>query len=482
MTDEANDATKQEVAGDAPVGIDRGRVRSFAGMVLGRLGPRAHGVASGTFMTLLVGEQTKSLTWVMFAITAHRFATWIAHPLAGRWSDRSGRRVPFMVSGMLVAGACTALYTHAGGYWTLVGLIVLSRLAFVGYSLPSTALTPEVFGGARWIRALVAVSVGGLVVGLSIRLTVVATWDQADPTTWRPAYYLAAGYIFFAAAAIALLVREPRVPILPEHTSEIGWRELIRSVLAAPNAKPILAGLLLASAAGGAFERTYPIYARDALGAGGDDLAAASIASIVLAVVLIPLSVWLAGRIKRRTLAFLAGISWFAGAMAHLWLTELWQSVVVLGVASVLVNTAMIALAAMALRIVPRRGGLAQRLGLTFAPFLVVDMIARFGSALIYDLVVQDFAVIWVSSAVLGLASGCAAMAVRLPPWAQRADLAHGWSQLRKILWGRRADRRLFRGDRSADDNGVALLEAVQDALDPYVLREPRQPGAAVST
>ncbi len=107
--------------------------------------------------------------------------------------------MPYMVGGLLIAGGCTALYTNAEGYWPLVGLMVVARVAFTGYSLPANALTPDLFGGSRWMRALAAITIGGVFVGLSIRLTVVATWVQEDPSTWRPAYYLAAGYIFFAA-------------------------------------------------------------------------------------------------------------------------------------------------------------------------------------------------------------------------------------------------------------------------------------------
>jgi MFS family permease len=452
-------------------------VRSFVGLVLGRLGPRAHNVAAGTFMTLLVGEQTRSLFWITFALTAHRFVTWIAHPIAGRWSDRSGTRIgkraPFMVTGLLIAGVCTALYTHAGGYWPLVGLMVLARLAFVGYSLPAAALTPEMFGGSRWLRALIAVSVGGLLVGLSIRLTVVATWDQHDPTTWRPAYYLAAAYIVFAALSIAFLVRElPSVARTAEHTVSTRWMDTIRSALAAPNAKVLLAGLLLAIAAGGAVNRVYPIYARDALGAGGDDLATATIAGALMLTALIPFSMWLAARMPRRSVALLGAVVWASAALAHLWLTKLWQSVVILALAHAFVNATIIALAALYLHILPRHGGLGQRLGLAIAPLLVAEMVARFTSALAYDLLVHDFGVIWVISAALALAAGIVTLGLRLPPWAQRADLAYGFRRLREILWGDRHGRRLFRGDiHPADADGVTLLESVQDALDPYVVR-----------
>ena len=97
--------------------LDPRRVRSFIGLSLGRLGPRAFGAVAGIFLALLVAERTDSLLMVTFALTAHRIVTWIAFPLAGRMSDRShlsiGRRVPYMGGGLIVAGVCTALFTHA---------------------------------------------------------------------------------------------------------------------------------------------------------------------------------------------------------------------------------------------------------------------------------------------------------------------------------------------------------------------------------
>lgn len=470
-----DEATAVGTVPSATHSLDSRRVRSFVGLVLGRLGPRAHGAVSGTFLALLVGEHTRSLFWVTFALTAHRFVTPIAHPIAGRLSDRSdtriGRRVPFMVAGLLIAGVCTALYINVDGYWPLVALMVLARLAFVSYSLPAHAATPETFGGSRWVRALVAITCGGLLVATSIRVTVLATWDQNDPSTWSAAYYLAAGYILFAALAIALLVREASAEHRPERVVEpTGWREAIRTAMQAPNAKVVLTGLLLAVAAGGAFDRIYPIYARDVLGAGGDDLAAAGIAEVVLVGVLFPLSWWLAGHVHRRALAVMTGLVWTAVALAHLWVNTLWQSVALIGVGTAFLIGTIISVAALVLRIIPRTGGLGQRVGLAIAPILIAEMIARFGSALAYDLVFKNYDVIWTITAALALPAGLVMLFLRLPPWAGRADLAYGGKVLRDILWGRRKSRSLFRGEIDPGDaDGAALLEALQDGLDPYI-------------
>jgi MFS family permease len=460
--------------------LDRRRVRSFLGLVLGRLGPRAHGAVAGIFLALLVAEHTDSLFLVTFALTAHRLITWIAHPIAGRWSDRSdtpiGRRVPYMAGGLLIAGVCTAVYTRASSFWMLVALLVVARLALVGYNLPAAAVTPEAFGNSRWLRAGVAVAIGGLVVGLSIRLTVLATWDQEDPSTWTTSYYLAAGYIVFAGLAILVLVREaPGTRRLAREKRSVDLRETVRSVLAMPNAKVLLAALLLADAAGGAFDRAYPIYARDMLGAGGDALAGAGIATAALGICSFPIAWWLAGRIPRAQTSLLAGVTAAISAIAHLYITEMWQSVVLLAASSMFFIATAISLAPLYLHILPRRGGLGERLGVILAPFLLSGMFAGFFSAILFDVLVHDYRAVWIPTAVFGLAGALVIVfGLRGPEGRDRAHPGRMFSTLRKLLWGRRKEQRqLFRGELADHEvDGTALLELVADELNPYTQRD----------
>lgn len=458
--------------------IDPRRIRSFVGLVLGRLGPRAHGAVAGIFLVLLVAEHTDSLFMVTFALTAHRILTWIINPLAGRWSDRSqtslGRRVPFMAGGLLIGGVCTALYTRAPSYWALVGLLVLARIAFVAYIIPAAAVTPEAFGNSRWLRAGAAVTVGGIVVGLSIRGTVIATWDQNDPSTWTPAYVLAAIYVIGSGLAIALLVREaPGTKILSKQHVSHDLRSTVRSVLAMPNAPLLLSSVLLANASGGAFSRAYPIYARDVLGAGGDAQAGGGIAAAVLACIAFPFGWWLAGRVSRKQTALWAGITGAGAALAHLWITELWQSIVLFALSGAFLTAAVISLVPLYLAILPRQGGLGERLGLILSPLLLSGMIAAFGTGLLFDVLVHDYRAVWIPTAVLGLAGGVVLLWLKLPPGAERADPRSGAKLLLKILWGRPDSRRLFRGELADHDvDGTALLERVADELNPYMQRD----------
>lgn len=455
--------------------LDPRRLRSLVGLTLARLGPRARGAVSGTFLALLVGEHSKSLFAVTFALMAHRIVTWIANPIAGRISDKSqtpiGRRVPYMAAGLLACGACIAAFTHAGGYWMLVGLLVLARVAYVLYYVPSAAVTPETFGSSRWIRALAIVGIGGFLVGVSIRVTVIATWDQQDPTSWGPAYYLAAGYIAFAALAILVLVREAPSAQRLAHRAQHDHDPLagIRSVFAAPNAKVLLLAVCLALASGGAFEHVYPLYVRDVLSGGGKQLAWLNLAEIPLFLLAAPGAWFLAHKLTRKSAAVLAGIAGAGSAVAHFWVTELWQSALLSAASGAFLGAAVISLAPFYLQILPRRGGLGERIGLIVAPILVAGMVGAFASAIAYDLLWQDYRIVWTITAIFALASGLTYLWLDVPAGAERADPTKMVRTLVRDLWGRSRGRHLFRGDlHMPDTDGTKLLERVADELNPY--------------
>ena len=76
----------------APTGVDRLRLRSFIGLSLGLVGPRANLAVSGVLLTLLVSSRVSSAVAITFALTANRLVGWVAYPLLGRASDRTRSR------------------------------------------------------------------------------------------------------------------------------------------------------------------------------------------------------------------------------------------------------------------------------------------------------------------------------------------------------------------------------------------------------
>ncbi len=193
--------------------VDTLRLRSFVGLVLGLVGPRANLAVSGILLTLLVSHRTgANALAVAFALSSNQLIGWIAYPVFGRASDRTrsavGRRAPYMAAGLFVMGACTFAYTLVGGYWPIVGLIGLVRLASVVGGLTNIAVIPEVFGKSRTLKAAALIGLLGTGLGLIIKVTVIATWKQSVPSTWNLPFRMAGIVMMAVGVAVLLLVRE----------------------------------------------------------------------------------------------------------------------------------------------------------------------------------------------------------------------------------------------------------------------------------
>jgi predicted unusual protein kinase regulating ubiquinone biosynthesis (AarF/ABC1/UbiB family)/MFS family permease len=468
--------------GEAPaVEVDRDRVRNFVGLALARVGPRAFEVAHGTFLTLLVGARTGSAFMAAFALTAHRLLVWLVYPLAGRVSDstrsRLGRRAPYLGGGLLVMGVATWSYTVLGGYWPLVLAILVARVANTIRQLAGIVVVPETFGRSRWLRALIAIMIAGTVVSLSLRGTVIATWDEADPSTWAISFRMAAAFMVAAGIAVLLLVRDtaPARKLAEQPRAKEPWRERISEILEVPNARILLAGLFLSVAASGATARLAPLYFREELGAGGAEQSAAIIAGGVLGLVLsIPAGIWLAARCTRRQLAVAAPLVGAAGAAAHLVLTDIWQSVAIGVVTGAFGVGALIALIVLYLQLLPRSGGMGERLGLSAGPFALVGVTSTYVSALAVD-VVGNYRVMWLFPTVLGLVHAGLMTRLWVPEWATRVDLRGTVARFSRRRSRRQTEqpakqRSLFQGEVDPDDvDASVFFEVARHALgNPY--------------
>ena len=472
--------------GDQQQTIDRDRVRNFTGLALARVGPRAFEVVHGTFLTLLVGARTSSAFMAAFAVTAHRLFSWLILPLSGRWSDgsrsRLGRRAPFLGGGLVIMGIATGAYTVVGGYWPLVAAIFIARVANTGRQIAAVAVLPETFGRSRWLKAIVATAIAGAVIALSVRVTVIATWDEADSSTWNISFRMAAAFMIFAGVVVLLLVRDTSAAqeLAKRETERESFRDRVAEILEVPNAKILLISLFLTVAASGATARLLPLYNREILAAGGAEQSSAVLAGGVLGLLVsLPAGVWLSRRLTRRQSAVSAQAVGAIGAALHLVITDLWQSVAIGVVTGAFAVAAVIALAALVLQLLPRSGGMGERVGMAAGPFALIGVLSTYVAAVTVD-VSGSYRTMWIVPAVLGVANALLMTRLWVPEWAERVDVRQFLRQ--RAIASRRGRERgrvertrsagggLFTGDVDVDDvDASVVFEVGRHALgNPY--------------
>ena len=437
------------------------RRASFAGLTLSRVCSQPFGLVMGTYLTLLVATRASSALAITFALTAHKYLSFLVFPIAGRLSDRTlarlGRRVPYMVGGLLVTAVAVWAFTVVDGYWPLVAAVVVAREASIVQRIARFAITPDVFGRSRWIRAVASIAVVTLVPGAAILAVIRFTWKQDDPSTWNLTYRLAAVGLVLAAAAVALLVREaPASHVAAERAARASWRDELRRVLALPNAKVfIVAGALLA-AAGASTGRLFPVWANHVLGAGAPELVDISILTGVLGIVAAAPGLWLAGKAHPRTLAVAAAIVGGLATGAHVFVTELWMFAVLATIAIPLTVAAVAAGLPLGLRLIPPGESLGESVGMVAGPMALVTSVAAYSSALLVD-AFDDYRLIWLVAGAFTLAAAVALARLEVPPGEERTDLRAIVADLRK---GDRGHGGLFGGtvedaDVLADDAPV---------------------------
>lgn len=454
--------TAIEVRGaTAEVGHDHRR-RSFAGLTLSRVFAEPFGLVMGSYLTLVVATRASSAVAITFALTAHKYLSFVVYPVAGRLSDRTlarlGRRVPYMVGGLLVAGVAVWMFTVVEGYWPLVVAIVVARQATIVQRVARLAVTPDVFGRSRWVRAILSIGVVTIVPGLVILAVIRFTWKQDDPSTWDLTYRLAAIGLILAAVAIAWLVREaPASHLAAERAARTSWREELRRLLVQPNAKVFLVTGALLGGAGAATSRLFPVWANQVLGAGAPELVDISILTGVLGFFAALPGLWLAGKAHPRTLAVAAAVFGAAATGGHVFVTDLWMFAVAATIATPLAVAAVVAGLPLLLRIVPPGESLGESIGMFAGPLALVTSLAAYASAGLVD-VLDDYRVIWIVAAGFTLAAAFALARLQVPDGLERTDVRALFRSLRRS--GGKSGGGLFGG--RVEDADV-LADPVED-------------------
>ena len=404
-------------------GVDASRVRSFIGLSVGLVGPRANLAVSGVLITLFVQQRASGALAVTFALTANRLLSWITYPVAGRLSDRTqsrvGRRTPYMACSLIVMGAATWMFTVVSGYWALVVFIVIARQAAAVFTLTNVAVVPEVFGRSRWLKALLLTTVLGTLASFTIKGTVIATWKQNDPATWNLPFQLAAVIMALTGLAVLALVREApsaKVAAEADRTQRARpAREELRDILAGPNAKVLLTGSLLFWAGTASTAYVAILFFQRVLHAGASAQTVAGIATgLPVFFIGIALGVPLSRFLTPMQLAVgapllgavLAGVQYFD--------THLWQAVVLSYIGAPFVGAYLIVMAPLLLRLLPRAGGLGERLGSLLSPFNLVGVLLAYVAAVTVD-TTHNYRLIWLFPAVTGLAHAAVNTRLKYP-------------------------------------------------------------------
>ncbi|MHB8431168.1 MAG: MFS transporter [Acidimicrobiales bacterium] len=397
----------------APAGsIDASRLRSFIGLSIGLVGPRANLAISGVLITLFVQHRASGALAVTFALTADRLVSWLTFPVAGRISDRSrsrvGRRTPYMAFGLMTMGAATWMFTVVHGYWLLVLMIVIAGQASAVFTLTNVAVIPEVFGRSRWLKALLLTTVLGTLVSLVIKGSVIASWKQSDPATWNLPFRLTAVVLVAVGIVVLLLVREAPTASRGAETDRKErarpTRDELRDILARPNAKVLIGGSLLFWSGVGSTAYVAILFFERVLHAGaGAQTIAGLVAGIPVFLVGIALGIPLSRKLRPMQLAIGAPLLGAVLTGMQYFDTHLWQAVALAFLGAPLVGAYLIVMAPLLLQLLPRAGGLGERIGVLLAPFNLCSVVLAYVAALVID-ATGNYRLIWLFPAATGVA------------------------------------------------------------------------------
>jgi maltose/moltooligosaccharide transporter len=442
--------------------LDRQRVRTLVGLAIARIGPRANTAVSTVLLTLLVASRTNTALGITFALTSHRLLSWLTYPFIGRRSDRTatrtGRRVPFMAAGLIGMGVCTWMYTVGHSYWFLVAMIVCAKQASAAFTVTSISVVPEAFGRSRWVKALVVITVAGSIVSLVIKGTVVMTWQRNDPDSWNLAFQMAAVFMVVAGLLVLALVREQKSSIerAAKFRHHQGVRDELAEILRVPNARVLITGLALFSAGLGVTTRLGVVYFDKVLHAGGSaQTVAGFVAGPLGALTGLPFGYLLNRVLRRKQIAILAPAVGSLCFFAHLFIHHLWQSVVLGLIGAPFIVAYVIALAPMLLQLLPRSGGMGERIGLLVAPFSLCTVAFTYAAAALVD-GTGDYRTIWLFPAVAGLLHSAVMFKLWVPPGHEHTQLASRLGELRQAIRDQTKSR-LLGGTVERDDTDASV-------------------------
>ncbi|MFB6272095.1 MAG: MFS transporter [Salinibacter sp.] len=172
-------------------------------------------VASEAVGGRVFGVPSSMVAGVVLAIFG--IASSMAQPLAGRLSDRAGRRKIFVIGGLVVLGVVNLAFVGATAYWHLFVLRILQGLAAAFTITASIAIVNEMSGAGRRggnmgvynSFRLVGFGAGPLLASALLELGPFSLPGGGEVTGFEATFGVAAGTAFLGTALVGLLVQDP---------------------------------------------------------------------------------------------------------------------------------------------------------------------------------------------------------------------------------------------------------------------------------
>lgn len=172
-------------------------------------------VASGTVTGSVFGLSTSVVAGVVLALFG--VASSLAQPVAGRLSDRAGRRKPFVIGGLLVFTVANLSFAWITQYWVLFAVRVVQGAAAAFTITASLALVNEVSRSEDRGRhmglynafRLTGFGAGPLLASLLVEAGPFVLWRGVSITGFEATFGIAAGAALVSAGLVGLLVEDP---------------------------------------------------------------------------------------------------------------------------------------------------------------------------------------------------------------------------------------------------------------------------------